>query len=184
MRRGANYSTWWNGGLRTTTYFHNMIGLLTETIGHPTPMQIPFVPNRQLPSADLPNPIAPQRWHFRQSVDYSVTANYAVLDLASRHRETFLINIWRMGSNAIERGSRDHWTPYPRRVEAVRRRWQAEREGAVDADGMAVGGLLRGAPDHDDSQRYLSLLRRPEWRDPRGYVIPPTRRTSPRRPSS
>ena len=37
MRRGANYSTWWNGGLRTTVYFHNMIGLLTETIGNPTP---------------------------------------------------------------------------------------------------------------------------------------------------
>ena len=40
MRRGANYSTWWNGGLRTSPYFHNMIGLLTETIGHPTPMEL------------------------------------------------------------------------------------------------------------------------------------------------
>ena len=37
MRSGASYSTWWNGGLRTTAYFHNMIGLLTETIGNPTP---------------------------------------------------------------------------------------------------------------------------------------------------
>ncbi|HEX6063633.1 MAG TPA: M14 metallopeptidase family protein, partial [Longimicrobiales bacterium] len=37
-RRGANYSTWWNGGVRTTVYFHNMIGLLTETIGNPTPI--------------------------------------------------------------------------------------------------------------------------------------------------
>ena len=33
MRSGANYSTWWNGGLRTITYFHNMIGILTEIIG-------------------------------------------------------------------------------------------------------------------------------------------------------
>ena len=48
MRRGANYSTWWNGGLRTTAYFHNMIGLLTETIGSPTPMEIPFVPARAI----------------------------------------------------------------------------------------------------------------------------------------
>ena len=44
IRSGARYSTWFNGGLRTTCYFHNMIGLLTETIGSPTPMQIPFVP--------------------------------------------------------------------------------------------------------------------------------------------
>ena len=36
MRSGATYSTWWNGGLRTTVYFHNQIGLLTETIGNPT----------------------------------------------------------------------------------------------------------------------------------------------------
>ena len=35
MRTGANYSTWWNGGLRTVTYFHNMIGILTEIIGNP-----------------------------------------------------------------------------------------------------------------------------------------------------
>ena len=39
MRSGANYSTWWNGGLRTVTYFHNMIGILTEIIGNPTPMR-------------------------------------------------------------------------------------------------------------------------------------------------
>ena len=37
MRTGANYSTWWNGGLRTVTYFHNMIGILTEIIGNPDP---------------------------------------------------------------------------------------------------------------------------------------------------
>src|SRR5687768_10849293 len=73
MRRGANYSTWWNGGLRTTVYFHNMIGLLTETIGNPTPIRIPLVPGRQEPTADMILPIAPQEWHFRQSIDYSVT---------------------------------------------------------------------------------------------------------------
>ena len=50
MRTGARYSTWWNGGLRTTAYFHNLIGILTETIGNPTPMEIPFVPDRQLPT--------------------------------------------------------------------------------------------------------------------------------------
>ena len=85
-RSGARYSTWWNGGLRTTCYFHNMIGLLTETIGSPTPMRVPFSPNLQLPRADYLAPVEPQAWHFRQSVEYSVTANKAVLDYASRHR--------------------------------------------------------------------------------------------------
>ena len=171
QRRGANYSTWWNGGLRTTVYFHNMIGLLTETIGNPTPMHIPFVANRQVASTDLPFPIRPQPWHFRQSVDYSVTANYAVLDVVSRHREQFLFNIWQMGRNSIERGGRDHWTHYPSRVDSVREVMRREREGATDGDGMAVGGLLRGAPDPEQSARYLALLRRPEWKDARGYVL-------------
>ncbi len=43
-RRGASYSTWWNGGLRTMAYFHNMVGLLTETIGNPTPITDPVPP--------------------------------------------------------------------------------------------------------------------------------------------
>ncbi|MGQ0732743.1 MAG: M14 family metallopeptidase, partial [Acidobacteriota bacterium] len=120
MRRGANYSTWWNGGLRTTVYFHNMIGLLTESIGHPTPIEVPFLPDRQIMSADLPFPVQPQVWHFRQSVEYSLTANRAVLDVASRNKEHFLFNIYKMGKDAIAMGSKDSWTMYPRRLQAVK----------------------------------------------------------------
>jgi zinc carboxypeptidase len=43
MRSATNYSTWFNGGIRTTSYFHNQIGILTESIGNPTPVEIPFV---------------------------------------------------------------------------------------------------------------------------------------------
>ena len=110
MRGGGNYSAWWNGGLRTTAYFHNQIGLITETIGSPTPVEIPFTPSRAVASPDLPYPISPQAWRFRQSIEYSMTANRAVLDAASRHRETLLFNVYRMGKNAIERGSQDSWT--------------------------------------------------------------------------
>jgi len=172
MRRGSNYSTWWNGGLRTTAYFHNMIGLLTETIGSPTPIDIPFVAGQQLPRADLPFPIEPQRWHFRQSIDYSVTANYAVLDLASRYREQFLYRIWRMGTNSIRRGGEDHWTTYPSRLDEVRDSIAARHPQAGANAVMVPGGQFQGAPGPDESRRYLELLHRPEWRDPRGYVIP------------
>jgi Zinc carboxypeptidase len=172
MRRGSNYSTWWNGGLRTTAYFHNMIGLLTETIGSPTPIDIPFVANQQLPRADLPFPIEPQRWHFRQSIDYSVTANYAVLDLASRYREQFLYRIWRMGMNSIRRGGEDHWTTYPSRLDEVRDSIAARHPQAGANAVMVPGGQFQGAPNPEESRRYLELLHRPEWRDPRGYVIP------------
>jgi hypothetical protein len=161
MRSGASYSTWWNGGLRTTTYFHNMIGLLTETIGNPTPVEIPFVPDMLLPRNDLPFPIAPQKWHFRQSIEYSVTANYAVFDYASKHREELLYNFYRMGRNSIERGSRDHWTITPKRIAMVE---EAARQAGLS------GQQARGRRALPDS--LFALLRRPELRDPRGYIIP------------
>ncbi len=129
MRSGSNYSTWWNGGLRTTAYFHNQIGLLTETIGSPTPGEVPFVAEKQLPTADLPYPIAPQRWRFRQSIEYSVTANRAVIDAASRNREALLLGVYRMGRNSIERGNRDSWTVSPRALAATGARGRGDFEG-------------------------------------------------------
>ncbi|MBT8335534.1 MAG: peptidase, partial [Gemmatimonadetes bacterium] len=149
MRSTAGYSTWWNGGLRTTPYFHNQIGLLTETIGHPNPIEIPFIPRWQISSADLPLPVEPGPWHFKQSVDYSQTANRAVLDYASRNKEHLLYNIWRMGMNSIERGSGDHWTVLPFEIDT------------------AEETVRRGS--RDDWER---MLRAPEDRDPRGFILP------------
>ncbi len=164
MRKGASYSTWWNGGLRTTQYFHNIIGLLTETIGSPNPMEIPFLLERQLPKNDLPYPIPPQKWRFRQSVDYSITANRAVLDVAARYREHFLFNIYRMGKNSIERGSRDHWTLTPDRLQRVRSAFEADKAAEEETDER---GRRRGIP----ARYYDEVLRSPETRDPRAYVI-------------
>jgi hypothetical protein len=160
MRSGARYSTWWNGGLRTTTYFHNMIGILTETIGNPTPMEIPFIPQRQLPKNDLPFPVKPQKWHFRQSIEYSITANRAILDLASKHREDFLMNIYRMGKNSIDKGSRDHWTIQPKGV--------AEVEEAIVKDKARPTGSGRS---RGYDRKYYDMLYEPAKRDPRGYIL-------------
>jgi hypothetical protein len=168
MRSGANYSTWWNGGLRTTPYFHNMIGLLTETIGHPTPISIPLVPANQLPRGDMPAPIAPQTtWRFSQSLAYELEANWAVLDVASRYRETLLYNSYVMGRNSIERGSRDNWTTTPRLLDSLEA--AVERSRAAHADGS--GAARRGAAGIVPSSHY-SILRKPEDRDPRAYIIP------------
>jgi hypothetical protein len=152
-RDAASYSTWWNGGLRTTAYFHNIIGILTETIGSPTPMTIPLLPARQLPAGGQALPVQWGTWRFRQSVDYSMTANLAILDLASRYREDLLRNIWRMGRNSIARGSTDTWTHDPTLI--------------ADAQKAAEG--KRGA---EATQAMESVLRDLARRDPRAYVIP------------
>ncbi len=191
MRSGSSYSTWWNGGLRTTVYFHNQIGLLTEAIGNPTPQTIPFIPEQQLPRADLPYPIAPQRWHFRQSIEYSLTANRAVLDIASREKENLLFNFWRMGRNSIDRGSRDTWTASPSRIEAVKKQIEADAAGSATAaggrggrggrgtgaDAAPAAGTPVGDPINQfgrgaDPKYYTNVLHAPELRDPRGYILP------------
>ena len=175
MRTGSSYSTWWNGGLRTLAYFHNMIGLLTETIGNPTPMEIPLVVRNQLPRADLPYPIAPQKWHFRQSIDYSITANWAVMDVASRYRETLLYNIYRMGKNSIERGSRDTWTTTPSELDSLDAAVARERgDGAGGRPGVPGGaaGAINPFGAAAPTKFYAEYLRDPAKRDPRGYIIP------------
>ena len=170
MRSGANYSTWYNGGLRTTTYFHNIIGILTEAIGNPTPQEIPLVFRQQLPRQDLMYPIAPQLWHFRQSIDYSITADRAILDYASRHKDQILYNQYLMGKNAIERGSRDSWTISPHRLDAVEAAATADRQrGSGQRGGRGGGG---GNLTGDAAQKYWAMLHDPAQRDPRGYIIP------------
>jgi Zinc carboxypeptidase len=154
QRTGANYSTWWNGGLRTITYFHNMIGLLTEIIGNPTPIEIPLVADKQLPTGDWPLPMAPQVWHYRQSIDYDVTNNRAVLDYASRNRETLLYDLYVMGQNSIRNGSEDHWTITPDRIDVLKAAATAGPRGTLPSD------------------LYAKILHDPAHRDPRGYIIP------------
>ncbi len=167
MRSGASYSTWWNGGLRTTAYFHNIIGLLTEIIGNPTPMEIPLVPPKLLASTDYPFPILPQRWHMRQSIDYEVSANKAVIDIASRYRDTLLFNIYKMGKNAIEKGSRDTWTFMPKKIDALMAQVAKDRPAPPAAGGRGGGRGGATVPT-----KYLDMLKTPAARDPRGFIIP------------
>lgn len=118
MRTSTLYSTWWNGGLRTTTYFHNMIGILTETWGNPAPAPLPHVARFQVPTTDVPFPVVSgTMWHLRDSLEYEISANMAILDYASRYRERLLFDFYRAGRNSIERGRMDHWTRYPSKLE-------------------------------------------------------------------
>ena len=172
MRSGAPYSTWWNGGLRTTVYFHNMIGLLTEAIGNPTPMEIPLVVEKLLPKGDLPMPIQPQKWHFAQSIAYELTANRAVLDVASRYRETLLYNIYQMGRNSIRRGNTDTWTITPRKIAALQAALPQDSVRPAGGDAGAGGGGRPQTTSPAEMATYVAVMRNPQDRDPRGYIIP------------
>ncbi|MCX6955743.1 MAG: M14 family metallopeptidase [Verrucomicrobia bacterium] len=172
QRSGSVFSTWWNGGLRTTTYFHNMLGLLTEIVGSPTPMEVALVPTRQLPSSATPFPVAPQKWHYAQSIAYSVSLNYAVLDYAARQRDYLLFNIWRMGRNSIDRGSRDTWTKSPRLVELMKAANLRDNPPPPrPAEGAEPSRFASQNNARIPSKYYDEVMTKPELRDPRGYIL-------------
>jgi hypothetical protein len=173
MRSGSSYSTWWNGGLRTIGYFQNIIGILTETIGNPTPETIPFIPAQQLPHGDLPAPIAPQVWHFRQSIDYEVAANYSIFDLASRYKDELLYDKWHMAHDQVQNGSTDHWTVNTDVVDAANDALEAA--AGTRQEGAPSGGRGFGRPRVDAATAmkvYKQVMRNPATRDPRGFIIP------------
>lgn len=172
QRAGSQFSTWWNGGLRTTPYFHNMIGLLTEIIGNPTPEKVPLVPERLIPNGATPNPVVPQEWHFRQSIDYSVSLNYAVLDYAARYRNQLLYNIYRMGRNSIDRGERDNWTFYPRFIDTIKLASKAEKKEDTGTAGEGGGEFSFGREDTIAVKYFNSVLKEPRLRDARAYILP------------
>jgi hypothetical protein len=112
----VQFDMWWNGGMRTAPYFHNMIGILTETALHryATPRYYPLdslpeqigrtrVPALE-PTVFHPDPWRGGWWRIRDAVDYMMTASLAVLALAADRREQWLAGMHRMAREAVELG--------------------------------------------------------------------------------
>jgi hypothetical protein len=167
MKSGSVYSTWWNGGLRTAAYYHNIIGLLTEIIGNPTPSKIPLVPNRLIPNSATPYPIEPQEWYFKNSIEYSVSLNYAVLNYASRYKDELLYNIYTMGKNSIDAGNKDTWTKSPKKVEMLNETFKSDKSNKVEIKGDTL-----------PVDYYAKVYKNKELRDPRAYIVPANQTTT------
>lgn len=165
---GAVFSTWWNGGLRTAPYFHNSIGILTEITGDPTPMEIPVVTERLIPTNATPNPVIPQAWHFRSAIEYSVSLNYAILDYASRFGDELLYNMFLMGKKSIDRGSKDYWPAKPSYVAKIDSLF--ERDQQKNAAAPAEEGYY-GMRRNISKSYYDAVFSDPALRDPHGYII-------------
>ncbi len=167
-KAGSVYSTWWNGGLRTTGYFHNMIGLLTEIIGNPTPMNIPLVPSRLVPNQSTPNPVTPQEWRFKRSIDYSVSLNYAVLNYAVNQKQDLLFGIYKMGKNAIEKGSKDFWTLTPKHIDSISSAYKKDQKIKTDSTEQESSFARSEMP----VKYYNLIFKDSSLRDARGYILP------------
>ncbi len=109
------FSTWYNGSIRTAAYFHNMIGILTET-WHPSATPFTYDSKRfprefdngvpvTTPSSNYPNPWMGGTVRLADAVDYMLTGSLAVLQVAAKYREQFLLGIYQIGARQIEKGA-------------------------------------------------------------------------------
>ncbi len=147
------YSMWWNGGMRTVPYFHNMIGILTET-SHSSPTPRFYDPekrpefvgnprrgNRAPTSATdvfYPDPWEGGDSRFADAVRYTLTASMGVLDIAADLRQKWLYDIYRMGRDAIARGEASDPAAYI--IPAGESQWDpGEADNLVNV--LLIGGV-------------------------------------------
>jgi hypothetical protein len=113
----VSFDTWWNGGMRTAPYFHNMVGILTET-GHSTPTPADNDPAKfprrfsngestTEPSTFYPSPYMGGHWTLRQSCEYMMTGSMAVLDIGAKRRQEWLYDTYQMARDAMKAGANE-----------------------------------------------------------------------------
>jgi hypothetical protein len=111
----TQFDGWWNGGLRSVPAFHNMLGILTETAlySYATPyvyaapsLPSPFKPGNPAvePASFSPRPSEGGRWGVREAIDYMLTADFAILNLAASQRSAFLLNAYQTARAQIDAG--------------------------------------------------------------------------------
>jgi Zinc carboxypeptidase len=109
------FDGWWNGGLRSVPAFHNMHGILTETAGNfyatPGSYKPSDFPSRftngvstREPSMFYERPWMGDKWGVRDAIEYMVTVDFAILNLAATHRGDYLLKSYQMARQSIERG--------------------------------------------------------------------------------
>jgi hypothetical protein len=114
---GLTFTMWWNGGMRTAPYFHNMVGILSEVAHrfaspqYHDPEDLPEsirAGSREIsmtePSIYYANPWEGGWARLADAVEYHFVASMGTLDIGSRLKEDWLYNIYRMGRNQIRDG--------------------------------------------------------------------------------
>ena len=109
----AIYDTWWHGGFRTSPYYHNSIGVLSEAASAKlmTPItitreQLMKATSRGMPSAlstatNLPDPWPGGLWRPRDIMNMEMSASRSILSMAAKYRAEYLRNFYELGQRSI-----------------------------------------------------------------------------------
>ncbi len=163
----VQFDMWWNGGMRSAPYYHNQIGILTET-AHASATPETYDPDEfpdtfangestSYPSIFYPSPYQGGEWHLRDSCDYIVSANLAMFDLAADNRVDWLYGIYEMGRDAIEAGQDETYVvpadqaDLPTAVRMI----EALRQGGIDVE-QATEGFAVGDTEYPEGSYLIS----------------------------
>ena len=110
----AVYDTWWHGGFRTSPYYHNSIGILSEAASARlmTPVtvtreQLSKANARGMPSAlstatNFPDPWPGGLWRPRDIMNMEMVSARAILSMAAKYRAEYLRNFYELGQRSIK----------------------------------------------------------------------------------
>ncbi len=176
----STYSNWWNGGMRSTPCFHNIVGILTETASgrYATPVEIARddLPrtlrsgeNAMEPSTWNPSPWKGGTWRLRDQMDYMFTATLAVLRLAAEFREDWLYNRYQMARDQVAAGRRGD--PFAYVIPVAQHDWPTAVKLAETLDRGAVEVFRATSAFTADGRSYpAGTLVIPMAQPHRGYA--------------
>ncbi len=100
------FEAYWPGATDSTPWWHNRIGILTESASCRIATPLSIDPSEALKEQGVlhPNPWKGGTWSLRDIVDQQLTSSFSVIETAARHKEEILFHAWRMAREQIERG--------------------------------------------------------------------------------
>jgi len=113
---GSSYAfdAYWPGGSKNTAWYKQVVGVLTEMASAKVASPIYIEPNelqvssKGLPEykaqVNFPDPWAGGWWRLSDIIDYELVAAKALLEIASKNRESFLSNFYQLGLKNIKIG--------------------------------------------------------------------------------
>jgi hypothetical protein len=194
---GRSFTGWWIGACDDTSWFHNVIGLLSEMASVRVASPI-YVDPTELPESyvekrmQFPDPWPGGWWRLRDLVDYELTLSLSLLKTAFLHKKDFLFNFYTMCKDGIEKRPeggpfafivppKQHDYPTALRmldilkqggVEIHRAKEEFTADGKVYPQGSFV--VLMAQPYRPYAQALLEKQKYPDMRQyPGGPPIPP-----------
>jgi hypothetical protein len=109
------FDAYWPGGSKNTAWYKNVVGVLTELASVRIASPIYIEPNelrvssKGLPEykaqVNFPDPWTGGWWRLNDIMAYELIAVEALLEIAAKHKETFLGSFYKMGITNVDKGN-------------------------------------------------------------------------------